>query len=116
MGLESPILARIPGLGNVAWHWPLAYADTRMKDFLLILLHFAVVAAKLCGHGGVRSVMAENLVLKQQLLVLRRGRRRAPSLTWSDRLICGFGSMFLSTGRIHKVAIAIRPSTLLAFH
>jgi putative transposase len=96
--------------------WPLAYADSRMKDFLLILLHLAVVAAKLCGHGGVRSVMTENLVLKQQFIVLRRGRRRAPSLTWSDRLICGFGSLFLSAGRIHKVAIAIRPSTLLAFH
>jgi hypothetical protein len=72
-----------------------------MKDFLLILLHLAVVAATLCGHGGVRSVMAENLVLKQPLIVLRRGRRRAPSLTWSDRLICGCGSLFLSTGRIH---------------
>ena len=47
----------------------LSYADSRMKDFLLILLHLAVVAAKLCGHGGVRSVMAENLVLKQQLIV-----------------------------------------------
>jgi len=58
----------------------------------------------------------ENLGLKQQLIVLRRGRRRAPSLTWNDRLICGFGSLFLSAGRIHKVAIAIRPSTLLAFH
>ena len=87
-----------------------------MKDFLLILLPLAVVAAKLCGHGGVRSMMAENLVLKQQRIVLRRGRRRAPSLTWSDRLICGFGSLILSAGRIHKVAIAICPSTLLAFH
>jgi len=57
--------------------WPLAYADSRMKDFLLILLHLAVVAAKLCGHGGVRSVMAENLVLKQQLIVLHRGIPRS---------------------------------------
>jgi hypothetical protein len=60
--------------------------------------------------------MAENLVLKQQLLVLRRSRRRAPSLTPSDRLLCGFGSLFLSPGRIRKIAIALRPSTLLAFH
>jgi hypothetical protein len=37
------------------------------------------MAARLCGPGGVRSVMAENLLLKQQLIVLRRGRRRAPS-------------------------------------
>src|SRR6185369_10863240 len=47
---------------------------------------------------------------------LRRGRRRAPILTLSDRLLCGFESLFLSVGRIQKVAIALRPSTLLAFH
>jgi hypothetical protein len=64
-----------PDWATLRGAWPLAYADSRMKDFLLILVHLAVVAAKLCGHGGVRSVMAENLVLKQQLIVLRRGRR-----------------------------------------
>jgi putative transposase len=64
----------------------------------------------------VRAVIGENLVLKQQLIVLRRGRRRAPSLTLSDRLLCGFEALFLSPGRIRKVAIALRPSTFLAFH
>jgi putative transposase len=87
-----------------------------MKDFLLTLLHFAVITAKLAGPGGVRAVIAENLVLKQQLIVLRRGRRRAPRLTLSDRLRCGFATLFLGPGRIRKVAIALRPSTLLAFH
>ena len=29
---------------------------------------------------------------------------------------CGFEALFLSPGRIRKVAIALRPSTLLAFH
>ena len=43
----------------------LAYADSRMKDFLLTLLHLAVITAKLSGPGGVRAVIAENLVLKQ---------------------------------------------------
>ena len=94
----------------------LTYADSRMTTLLLALLHLAVTTAKLCGPGGVRAVIAENLVLKQQLIVLRRGRRRAPSLTLQDRLLCGFGSLFLSPGRIQKVAIALRPSTLLAFH
>ena len=32
------------------------------------------------------------------------------------RLLCGFWSLFLSPGRIRKVAIGVRPSTLLAFH
>ena len=87
-----------------------------MRNLVLALLHLAVVAAKLSGGGGVRAVMAENLLLKQQLIVLRRTRRRAPNLTSSDRLLCGFWSIFLSPGRIRKVAIALRPSTLLAFH
>ena len=38
-----------------------------MKDLLLPLLHLAVTAAKLCRPGGVRAVIAENLLLKQQL-------------------------------------------------
>src|SRR4029077_5955300 len=87
-----------------------------MKDSPLTLLHLAGLKAKLCGPGGVRAVIAENLVLKQQLIVLRRGRRGASSLSLSDRLLCGFGALFLSPGRIQKVAIALRPSTLLAFH
>jgi transposase InsO family protein len=61
-------------------------------------------------------VIAENLALKQQLLVLRRGRQRAPNLTRSDRLLCGLCSLFLRPGRICKLAIAVRPSTLLGFH
>jgi len=50
-----------------------------MRNLLLALLHVAVVTAKLCGAGGVRAVMAENLLLKQQLIVLRRARKRAPN-------------------------------------
>src|SRR3954451_9441812 len=87
-----------------------------MSNVVLALLHLAVRTAKLCGSGGVRAVMAENLLLKQQLLVLRRARKRAPNLTSSDRLLFGFWSIFLSAGRIRKVAIALQPSTLLAFH
>jgi hypothetical protein len=37
-----------------------------MKDLLLTLLHLAVMTAKLGGPGGVRAVIAETLLLKQQ--------------------------------------------------
>ena len=87
-----------------------------MRNLPLTLLHLAVMAAKLCGHGGVRAVMAENLLLKPQLIVLRRARKCAPNLSPSDRLLCGFWSLFLSPGRIRKAAIAFRPSTILGFH
>jgi hypothetical protein len=64
----------------------------------------------------VRAVIAENLLLKQPLIVLRRARQRAPNLRRSDRLLCGFWSLFLSPRRIRMIALALRPSTLLAFH
>ena len=36
-----------------------------MKALLLTLLHLTVMTATLCGRGGVRAVIAENLLLKQ---------------------------------------------------
>jgi putative transposase len=111
-----PIVGPIQEFGNVARGEHLLYADPRMTNLLLVLLHLAVMAAKLGRRGGVRAVMAENLLLKHQLIVLRRGRQRAPNLTWPDRVLCGFWSLFLGPGRIRKAAIAFRPATLLAFH
>ena len=94
----------------------LPYSDARVNNLLLTLVHLAVAVARLCGPGRVRAVIAENPLLKHQLTVLRRGRQRTPNLTQSVRLLCGFGSLFLNATRIRKVAIAFRPSTLLAFH
>ena len=87
-----------------------------MKDIVLIAIHLVVTVAKLLGPGGMRAVVAENVLLKQQLIVLRRPRRRAPNLTVMERFVFGFGSLFLSPGRIRKVAIGLQPSTLLKFH
>jgi hypothetical protein len=69
VGLELGILAPNPGLSNVARILDLPYADARMKNLLLTLMHVAVAVAKLCGPGGVRAVVAENLLLKHQLIV-----------------------------------------------
>ena len=111
VGLELPILLPLPDWATLRSTGRLAYADRRMKDSLLILLHLAVTIAKLCGPGGVRAVIAENLVLKQQLIVLHRGRRRAPSLSLSDRLLCGFGSLFMDqfTRRLVGVGVHCGP-------
>ncbi len=56
------------------------YAVARMEVVLLTLLHLAVTAARLCRPGGVRAVIAENLLLKQQLIVLRRPRKAGAEL------------------------------------
>jgi len=87
-----------------------------MKDMVILFIHLLTTAAKLLGPGGAKATIAENLLLKQQLLVLTRSRRRAPNLSTADRFLMGFWSLFLRPGRIPKIALSTRPSTLLNFH
>ena len=87
-----------------------------MKDLLILLVHFLTTIAKLLGPGGARAVVADSLLMKQQLLVINRARRRAPNLLALDRFMLGFWSLFLSPRRILRTAIIIRPSSLLKFH
>src|SRR5438045_887541 len=62
------------------------------------------------------AVLAENILLKQQLLILRRSRRRAPNLRPVDRVLLGFCSQFLSPRRLIRTAVILKPATLLRFH
>src|ERR1035437_13357 len=43
-----------------------------MKNLLLLLAHLLITLARIIKSGGARAVVAENLLLKQQLLVLNR--------------------------------------------
>ena len=87
-----------------------------MKQFLAIFAYLFVSLAKLTQRGGYKSLIAENLLLKQQLIVSHRSRRRAPKLTPIDRFIFGICSLFINIKRSHKLAVIIKPSTLLTFH
>lgn len=51
-----------------------------MKDVFLLIAHLLITAARVFRPGGVRAVIAENLLLKQQLQVVARARQRAPNL------------------------------------
>jgi transposase InsO family protein len=87
-----------------------------MKNVWLLLIHLLTVVAKLLGPGGIKGIIAENLLLKQQLLVVCRPRQRAPNLLPTDRFLLGFFSLFLRPGCLVKTAVGIRPSTLLRCH
>ena len=63
-----------------------------------------------------RSVVAESLLVKQQLLILNRSRHRAPNLRPSDRILAGVCALFMRPARVLRSAIVLRPSTILAFH
>jgi len=43
-----------------------------MKDLLLLLTHLLTTIAKLRGPGGARAVVADSLLMKQQLLIINR--------------------------------------------
>ncbi len=87
-----------------------------MKDVIVLLFDMLTTFARLVGPGGGRAVIAENLLLKQQLIIHSRSRQRAPNLTTGDRALLGFWSLFLNPRRIIRAAIIMKPSTLLSFH
>jgi hypothetical protein len=50
------------------------------------------------------------------LLILNRGRKRAPNLRATDRIAAGWFTLFMSPARILRSAIVLKPSTLLHLH
>ena len=87
-----------------------------MKEALILIFHLLTLVARLLGPGGGRAIIAENLLLKQQLIIHSRSRQRAPNLNTRHRALLGFMSLFLSPRRMARAAIIIKPSTLLSFH
>jgi putative transposase len=75
-----------------------------------------VTVARLAGPGGCRSVVAESVLVRQQLLVLNRGRKRAPNLRTTHRIIAGLCTLFIRPARVVRSAIVLKPSTLLNLH
>jgi hypothetical protein len=65
---------------------------------------------------GVRSIVAESLLVKHQLLVLNRSRARAPDLRQSDRLIVGVCARLMRPAHLVRSAIVLKPFTILSFH
>jgi len=102
-------------------NWPnllSAKVDTiaAMPDFLILFVHLVVTVARLAGPGGLRSVVAESVLVRHQLLILNRGRKRAPNLRMVDRVIAGLCTLFIRRARVLRSAIVLKPSTLLHFH
>ena len=87
-----------------------------MLDFAIVFVHLIVTLARLARPGGLRSVVAESMLVRHQLLILNRGRKRAPNLRATDRIIAGLCALFMRPARVVRSAIVLKPSTLLHFH
>ena len=87
-----------------------------MSEKIELLIHFILTLSKLLRPGGVKAVMAENLALRQQLITVNRPRKRAPTFTTFDRFFFGFIAFLIGEQRLRKIAIILKPATLLKFH
>ena len=87
-----------------------------MRNLPVLFIHFIAVLARLLGPGGVRSLIAESLLLKHQILILNRSRKRSPNLHVSDRILAGLLAVLVRPTRLLRSAIVLKPSTLLALH
>jgi len=85
-----------------------------MRDLTILFIHLLVTVSRLFGPGGGRSVVAESLLVKHQLLILNRSRARAPVLRPADRIIVGLCAIFMRPTRLLRSAIVLKPSTILS--
>ena len=77
-----------------------------MNVIMILAVHGLRSLVILLGSGGSKALLAENLLLKQQLLVLNRARRRAPRISLLHRLLLVSGASF----SIHVVSFVLLSS------
>jgi putative transposase len=87
-----------------------------MRELFILAIHVLVTFVKLLRPGGLRAVVAESLLLKHQILISNRSRRRAPNLTTLDRCVLALTTLFVNQRRIPKLGALVKPATLLKFH
>src|SRR5213592_443029 len=87
-----------------------------MRDIFTLFLHAIVTIIRLGQPGGLRSVVAESVLMRHQVLILNRGRKRAPNLRASDRIIAGLCTLLMRPARVLRSAVGSETSTLLHFH
>jgi ATP-dependent exoDNAse (exonuclease V) alpha subunit len=71
--------------GPFLWFW----YHPAMRDILLLFVPVVVTVVRLVRPSGLPAVLAESALVRHQLLILQRGRKRAPNLRVADRIIAG---------------------------
>ena len=87
-----------------------------MRDLAVLFLHLLATVARLAGPGGTRSAVAESVLVKHQLLILSRFRKRSPSLRPAANVVASLCAVFICPGRFIRSAVVFKTSTLLRLH
>jgi hypothetical protein len=83
--------------------------DSAMHNLVVLFIHRIATLAGLLGPGGVRSPVAESLLLRHQILIVNRSRQRSPHLCASDRILAGLLALWVRPTRLLPSAIGIGP-------
>jgi hypothetical protein len=84
-----------------------------VRDLAVLFLHLLATIARLAGPGGARAVVAESVLVKHQLLIVNRSRKRSPNLRASDRVVAGLCALFMRPGRLDRM-LEQRSAAILA--
>jgi putative transposase len=87
-----------------------------MRHLLVLFIHLLATLVRLLGPAGIRSLVAESLLLKHQLLILNRSRKRSPNLSSLDGILAGWMALLVRPTRLLRSAVVLKPATLLALH
>ena len=74
-----------------------------MRDIFALFLHVIVTVIRFARPDGLRSVVAESALIRHQLLILNRGRKRAPNLRVSDLIIAGLCTLLMRPVRVLRL-------------
>jgi hypothetical protein len=86
-----------------------------MTEKMELLVHLIVSLVRLLKPGGIKVVMAETMVMKQQLIVMNRGKNRSPKLITSDRFLFGLLAFFIDEKDCKRWLSLSGPPLFLAF-
>ncbi len=76
-----------------------------MRALFELTVHLLITLFTLLKAGGAKTIASENLILRQQLIVVQRARKRAPNLKTSDRFIFGLLCALINVNRLRKISI-----------
>jgi putative transposase len=87
-----------------------------MLAILTLILDIFRLGFQLFRPNGKSSLMAECILLRQQLLLVKRKQSRAPNLTTLNRIVFAITIPFIKSTRLPRLSIVIAHSTLLRIH
>jgi hypothetical protein len=71
-----------------------------MREDAILFLHLIVTVVRLAPPGGLRSVVAESLLVKHQLRILNRGCSHVSKRRAGERFIAALCTLFMNPARV----------------